>query len=96
MEYVKGRIRSREEKMPRMITEYIQAALDEAEYEVMENGEVFAGVPSLPGASASRPTFEATREELYDVVEGYIIVSLRFGDPLPEIGGVGLDARVPH
>jgi predicted RNase H-like HicB family nuclease len=69
-----------------MFAEYIQAALERAEYEVMEDDEpepYYAHVPDLPGVWATGRTFEDCRKELVSVIEGWIALRLRFGDPIP-------------
>lgn len=72
-----------------MITEYVQAALNETEYEWMEEeGEYFAAPTSLPGAWATGKTVEEARAELAEVIEGYLLIAARFDNELPEIGEV--------
>lgn len=78
-----------------MISEYIQAALNETEYDWMEEeGEYFAAPPSLPGAWATGRTVEQARAELAEVIEGYILIAVRFEDELPDIGGVSFHMPV--
>jgi predicted RNase H-like HicB family nuclease len=72
-----------------MFAEYIQAALEQAEYEIMEEGEsepYYAHVPDLPGVWATGKTLEDCRKELISVIEGWIALRLRLGDPIPPIG----------
>lgn len=73
-----------------MITEYIQAALRRANYE-QEEGVFYADVPAMPGVLASGSTFEACREQLIDVIEGWLIVGIRHGDMLPVMDGIDLN-----
>lgn len=78
-----------------MIGEYVQAALNETEYDWMEEeGEYFAAPPSLPGAWATGRTVEEARAELAEVIEGYILIAVRFEDELPDIGGVSFQMPV--
>lgn len=56
-----------------MFAEYIAAALERAEYEIMEDEEpepYYAHIPDLPGVWATGKTFEDCRRELMSVVEG--------------------------
>ncbi|BAY98392.1 hypothetical protein NIES37_23420 [Tolypothrix tenuis PCC 7101] len=46
-----------------MLTEYIQAALHRASYEILEDGTFYAEVPELLGLYANAPTLKACREE---------------------------------
>lgn len=72
-----------------MFAEYIKAALERAEYEIMEDDEpepYYAHVPELPGVWAIGKTFEDCRNELISVIEGWIALRLRLGDPIPPLG----------
>ena len=72
-----------------MLAEYFQAALERAEYEVMEDDEpepYYAHVQELPGVWATGKTFEDCCNELISVIEGWIALRLRLGDPIPPMG----------
>ncbi len=69
-----------------MIAEYIQAALEKANYEMIEDREPFyAAVPGLEGVWATGKTLEDCRRNLAEVIEGWIIIRLRKGLPIPVI-----------
>lgn len=76
-----------------MINEYIQAALQRANYE-REDNVFYADVPELPGVLASGNTLEECRKELIEVVEGWLIVGIRHGDFLPILDGIDLNIGV--
>ena len=70
-----------------MITEYIQAALSKARYEIIEDEEPYYGeVPGLEGVWASGKTLEECRQNLADVIDGWLVVRLKRGLPIPPIG----------
>jgi predicted RNase H-like HicB family nuclease len=70
-----------------MITDYIEAAMAEAKYEIIEDEEPFYGeVPSLIGVWATGITLEECRKNLAEVIDGWIIVRLKKGLPIPPIG----------
>ena len=70
-----------------MITEYIEAALSKARYEIIEDEEPYYGeVPELEGVWATGKTLEECRKNLAEVIDGWIIVRLRKGLSLPPIG----------
>ena len=71
-----------------MLTEYIQAALKEAHYELMENGCFFGSIPSCEGAWGEGATLEECREDLRGALESWIVVGLRLGHPLPVLAGI--------
>ena len=74
-----------------MLTKYIQAAMRGARYEILEDDGTFYGhVPELPGTWANAPTLEECREELLEVVEEWILLSVADHDPLPVLDGVEL------
>lgn len=74
-----------------MLTEYINAAMRHATYKILEDGTYFGEVPELAGTWANAASLEDCRKELQEVVEGWILVGLRHGDPIPAIDGISLD-----
>ena len=71
-----------------MITEYIEAALARAKYEIIEDEEPYYGeIPGLQGVWASGKTLEECRQDLKEVIEGWIIVRLRKGLSIPPLDG---------
>jgi predicted RNase H-like HicB family nuclease len=74
-----------------MLTEYINAALKLAQYEVLEDHTIYAEIPGLDGVYANANTVDECRNELGLVLEDWIVLGLRMGHRLPAIGGVTLD-----
>lgn len=80
-----------------MILEYINAALEHANYEIIEDTEPYYGeVPGLPGVFATGRTLEECRRNLADVIDEWLIIRLRRGLPIPPVAGrtVGEIVRV--
>ena len=73
-----------------MLTEYIDEALRRTRYELIEDEETpcYGEVPELPGVWASGRTLEGCRRELKEVIEGWILVSVRRSLDLPRLGSV--------
>ena len=70
-----------------MLTEYIAAALSKARYELIEDEEPYYGeVPELEGVWATGKTLEECRTNLAEVIDGWIVVRLKKGLPIPPIG----------
>ncbi len=70
-----------------MITEYIQAALSRAKYEIIEEKEPYYGeVPELAGVWATGKTLEDCRRNLAEVIDGWLVLRLKRGLPIPPIG----------
>ena len=76
-----------------MITEYIQAAMLEAEYELMENGRYFATIPSCQGCWAEGATIDECKVELPEILESWLLLGLQFGHTLPVLGGIDLNPQ---
>jgi len=67
-----------------MIKEYIEAALERAKYELIDDGEPYYGeVPDLAGVWATGKTLEECRRNLTEVIDGWIVIRLRRGLPIP-------------
>jgi predicted RNase H-like HicB family nuclease len=70
-----------------MILEYINTALEKAKYEIIEDDEPYYGeVPGLKGIWATGKTLEECRRNLAETIEGWIILRLKKGLPIPSIG----------
>ena len=70
-----------------MITDYVQAALDRARYELIADEEPYYGeIRELPGVWASGNTLEECRRNLVEVLDGWLVVRLRRGLYIPPIG----------
>lgn len=76
-----------------MLTQYIQAAMRRAHYELMENGRFFGSIPVCAGAWAEGDTLESCRDELQSVLEDWILIKARFGDTFPVIDGVDINPK---
>jgi predicted RNase H-like HicB family nuclease len=74
-----------------MLTEYIQAAMRHATYEILEDDRTFLGrIPSFDGVWANEATLEACREELQSALEDWIVFSLVNGFEVPLVDGIEL------
>ncbi|MGA2599619.1 MAG: type II toxin-antitoxin system HicB family antitoxin [Bryobacteraceae bacterium] len=77
-----------------MLTKYIQAAMRRATYEILEDDGSFYGcVPDLPGVWANAATLEACREDLAQVLEDWLLLSIARNLPIPLLDGIGLTIR---
>ncbi|MFP4067913.1 MAG: type II toxin-antitoxin system HicB family antitoxin [Spirochaetaceae bacterium] len=75
-----------------MITEYVQAALDHAHYEIIDDEEPYYGeVKELSGVYATGKTLEECRAELAEVIEGWLLLSVQRRLPIPPIDGHTVD-----
>ena len=73
-----------------MLTQYIQAAMRHAKYEILEDRTFYGEIPELQGVWANEPTLEACREELQSVLEDWILFRVANHLPIPTIDGLEL------
>lgn len=81
-----------------MLVEFIEAALKRAHFEIIRDREPYYGeIRGLKGVWATGKTLEGCRTNLKEVLEGWIIVHLKKGLPIPRINGITLKAasRLP-
>jgi predicted RNase H-like HicB family nuclease len=77
-----------------MLTEYIQAALRKARYDILPSeGGYFGEIPGFRGVYATTPTLESCRKELREVLEEWILLRVAKNLPLPEVDGVRLRVK---
>lgn len=70
-----------------MLTEYIEEALKRARYEIIDDEEPYYGeVPELRGVWATGKTLEECRKNLKEVIEGWLVISIKKGLPIPQLG----------
>jgi len=74
------------------ITNYIENLLRKAQYEYdKETKSWCASVKDLPGAYAQADTVEEVREQLAEVIEDYVLVSIREKQSLPDFKKLSLE-----
>ena len=71
-----------------MVFEYIQKALERAEYKKLEDKTWFAEVPGFQGVWANGETVEECRKELSEVLEEWLLLKIKDGDPTPSMDGI--------
>lgn len=70
-----------------MLLQYIQTALDHAQYEIIEDEEPFYGeVPELEGVWATGLTFAECKKNLIEAIGDWIKFSLERGYSIPNQG----------
>lgn len=75
-----------------MMVEYVQAALGRAHYEIIEDEEPYYGeVSELQGVYATGATLEECRANLAEVIEEWVLLSVRRGLPIPAIDGYTIE-----
>lgn len=80
-----------------MLSDYLQAALHTARYEILpEDGTFYAEIPLCNGVFANAETLKGCRAQLAEVLEDWILLRVHRHRPLPEIGGITLFIPNPH
>ena len=79
-----------------MLIDYIDKALSKAEYDKLDDGSFSGRIPECSGVIAFGKTLFECQKELESVLEGWLIVKIRHGDPLPVIDNLDINAGIPH
>jgi predicted RNase H-like HicB family nuclease len=74
-----------------MLTDYINAAMRRAKYELMEDGRYYGSIQPCRGCWAEAATLEDCREELQSTLEDWLLLGLQLGHRLPVIDGINLN-----
>jgi len=74
-----------------MLTRYISGAMHRATYEILpDDGTFYGEIPGFQGVYANAATLEACRDELEEVLEGWILFRVSRNLPLPIVDGLSL------
>jgi predicted RNase H-like HicB family nuclease len=73
------------------LTAYIEAALDLAQYDKLEDGTFSGEIPKLKGVIAFGKSLRFCENELRSTLEDWIVVGLRLGQRLPVLAGIDLN-----
>jgi predicted RNase H-like HicB family nuclease len=73
------------------ITAYIEAALELARYDKLDDGSFAGEIPKLKGVAAFGRTLRECEKELRSTLEDWILVGLRLGHKLPVLAGIDLN-----
>jgi len=77
-----------------MLIEYVQTAMRQAKYKILEDGTFYGSIPDFEGLWANADTLEGCREELQSALEDWMLVGLRLGHTLPVVGDINLTAKL--
>lgn len=73
------------------LTAYIDAALELARYDKLEDGSFAGEIPRLKGVIAFGTTLRQCEQELHSTLEDWLLVGLRLGHKLPVLSGIDLN-----
>lgn len=77
-----------------MLTDYLQAAMKKAKYEILDGDEGFyAEIPGFQGVWANAATLEDCRQDLAEALEEWVLFHIADHTPLPKINGMDLNFK---
>ena len=77
-----------------MLTAYIQTAMQQARYKILEDGSYFGEIPDFQGVWANEQTLEDCRRVLQEVLEEWLLLKLRDNEEVPQLQGINLTKTV--
>jgi predicted RNase H-like HicB family nuclease len=77
------------------LTAYIEAALELARYDKLDDGSFAGEIPRLKGVAAFGKSLRECESELRSTLEDWLLVGLRLGHKLPVPAGIDLN-KVQH
>ena len=75
------------------LTAYIEAALELARYDKLEDNSFAGEIPRLKGVIAFGKTLRECESGLRSVLEDWILIKARHGDGFPVIAGVDINPQ---
>ena len=79
-----------------VLSEYIENALDRAEYEKLEDGTYAGSIRICPGVIAFAASLRECERELRSSLEDWLRLGLKLGHSLPIIEGIDLNKVASH
>ncbi|MGI8855778.1 MAG: type II toxin-antitoxin system HicB family antitoxin [Thermomicrobiales bacterium] len=77
-----------------MFSKYVAAAMHHAAYKLLDDGTFFGEVPELDGVWANASTLEACRDELEEVIEGWLMLGIAMHHDIPTVDGISINVGV--
>jgi predicted RNase H-like HicB family nuclease len=76
-----------------MLAEYIDRAMEQAVYEIIEDDGTYWGeIPGLQGVWARHATLEVCRRELREALSDWLALRLHLNLPIPVVADIDLKA----
>ncbi len=77
-----------------ILSDYVELALQEAEYDKLEDNTFAGRIPSCKGVVAFAATLRECESELRSTLEDWVLVGLKLGHELPVLSNINLN-RAP-
>ncbi len=75
------------------LTAYLEAAMELARYDKLDDGSFAGEIPKLSGVIAFGSTLRECERELRATLEDWVLVGLRLAHPMPKLAGIDLNRR---
>lgn len=76
-----------------ILSDYLDRALAQAEYDKLEDGTFFGRIPACKGVVAFAVTLRECEDELRSVLEDWVLVGLKLGHDLPILSNINLNGK---
>lgn len=76
-----------------ILSDYLDRALAQAEYDKLEDGTFFGRIPSCKGVVAFGASLRECETELRSVLEDWVLVGLKLGHSLPVLDNIDLNGK---
>ena len=76
-----------------MLTEYIEAAMNQAKYKTIEDRTYFGEIPGFQGVWGNAKALEECQIELREVLEEWLVLMLRDDQNVPVVDGIALNRK---
>lgn len=74
-----------------ILSDYVELALQEAEYDKLEDNTFSGRIPSCKGVVAFAATLRECESELRSTLEDWVLVGLKLGHELPVLSNINLN-----
>ncbi len=76
-----------------ILSDYLDRALAQAEYDKLEDGTFFGRIPACKGVVAFAATLRECEDELRSVLEDWVLLGLKLGHELPILSNINLNGK---
>jgi predicted RNase H-like HicB family nuclease len=74
-----------------MLTDYIQAAMRQAKYEILEDGSYYGEIPPCRGVWFGADNLTDCVKGLQEVLEDWLLLGFKLGHQIPVVDGIDLN-----
>lgn len=79
-----------------VLSEYLEKALDDAEYDKLGDGSYAGTIPVCRGVVAFAASLRDCERQLRSVLEDWLLLGLKLDHVLPVLAGIDLNKDVTH